>query len=72
MAAYGRGLRKLAPEFGTGTLTIGRDILNVTNPATTLRLRTEPFAAVVPLMGVCALRAVFRAGRVVVRRECAH
>jgi len=59
MAAYGRWLRKCEPEFGPGSLTIGGDILNVTNPATTLRPRTEPFAAVVPLMGVCALRAVF-------------
>ena len=37
-------------------------ILNVIDPATTLRLRTELLAAVVPLMGVGAVRAEFRAG----------
>jgi len=37
-------------------------ILNVVDPATTLRLRTELLAAVVPLMGVGAVRAEFRAG----------
>jgi hypothetical protein len=47
-------------------LTINDDILNVADPATTLRLRAGLFAAVVPLKGVQALRAVFRAWRAVV------
>jgi len=41
---------------------MAEQVLNVIDPATTLRLRTELLAAVVPLLGGGAERAEFRAG----------